>query len=163
MLQQPLRPSDLAPTTSLLSFPTALLTVNCIPAALPSCYFLFTPELLDQAPGPDPSPSRMLVPQMWACSVMSDSLRPPPGSSAHGIFQAKILEWVAISFSGELHNPGMEPGSPESPALAGRFCTTSTTSGDTPDSYMDKSLTFIQPLPKRHLFRVLSWPSHLKL
>jgi len=23
----------------------------------------------------------------------------PPGSSAHGIFQARILEWVAISFS----------------------------------------------------------------
>ena len=31
------------------------------------------------------------------------SLRPvdgsPPGSSLHGIFQAKILEWVAIFFS----------------------------------------------------------------
>ena len=23
----------------------------------------------------------------------------PPGSSVHGIFQAKLLEWVAISFS----------------------------------------------------------------
>ena len=23
----------------------------------------------------------------------------PPGSSVHGIFQARILEWVAISFS----------------------------------------------------------------
>ena len=32
---------------------------------------------------------------------MSDSLQPhgPPGSSVHGIFQARILEWVAISFS----------------------------------------------------------------
>ena len=27
----------------------------------------------------------------WTCS--------PPGSSVHGIFQARILEWVAISFS----------------------------------------------------------------
>ena len=35
-----------------------------------------------------------------------------PGSSVHGIFQAKILEWVAISFSGDLPNPGIEPGSP---------------------------------------------------
>ena len=26
----------------------------------------------------------------------------PPGSSVHGIFQAKILEWVAISYSWEL-------------------------------------------------------------
>ena len=34
-------------------------------------------------------------------SVVSDSLRPygPPGSCVHGIFQAIILEWVAISFS----------------------------------------------------------------
>ena len=23
----------------------------------------------------------------------------PPGSSVHGVFQARILEWVAISFS----------------------------------------------------------------
>ena len=36
------------------------------------------------------------------CLVMSDSLRPhrlPPGFSVHGIFQARILEWVTISFS----------------------------------------------------------------
>ena len=36
-------------------------------------------------------------------SVVSDSLDPmdwsPPGSSVHGILQARILEWVAISFS----------------------------------------------------------------
>ena len=29
----------------------------------------------------------------------------PPGSSAHGIFQARILEWVAISFSRESSQP----------------------------------------------------------
>ena len=37
------------------------------------------------------------------CSVMSDSLQPNglylPASSVHGIFQARILEWVAISSS----------------------------------------------------------------
>ena len=38
----------------------------------------------------------------------------PPGSSVHGISQARILEWVAISFSGDLSNLGVEP---ESPAL----------------------------------------------
>ena len=27
----------------------------------------------------------------------------PPGSSAHGIFQARVLEWVAIAFSVSLH------------------------------------------------------------
>ena len=36
----------------------------------------------------------------------------PPGSSVHGILQARILEWVAIPFSGDLPNPGIEPGSP---------------------------------------------------
>ena len=36
----------------------------------------------------------------------------PPGSSVHGISQPRILEWVAISFSRDLPNPGIEPGSP---------------------------------------------------
>ena len=36
----------------------------------------------------------------------------PPGSSVHGISQTRILEWVAISFSRDLPNPGNEPGSP---------------------------------------------------
>ena len=39
----------------------------------------------------------------WSRSDVSDSLRPrglwPIGSSIHGILQARILEWVAISFS----------------------------------------------------------------
>ena len=29
-----------------------------------------------------------------------------------GILQARILEWVAISFSGDLPNPGIKPRSP---------------------------------------------------
>ena len=36
----------------------------------------------------------------------------------HGIFQARILEWGAISLSrGGLPDPGIEPLSPASPAL----------------------------------------------
>ena len=46
-----------------------------------------------------PLPSSVCV----SCSVMSNPLRPMdwsrPGSSVHGILQARILEWVAISFS----------------------------------------------------------------
>ena len=38
--------------------------------------------------------------------VMSDSLQP------HGLLQARILEWAAIPFSGDLSDPGTEPGSP---------------------------------------------------
>ena len=48
----------------------------------------------------------------------------PPGSSVHGIFKARILEWVAISFPGDRPNSGMELMSPVSSALAGRFFTT---------------------------------------
>ena len=36
----------------------------------------------------------------------------PPGSSVHGILQARILEWVAISFSRGSSCPGIEPQSP---------------------------------------------------
>ena len=41
--------------------------------------------------------------------------------SVHGILQARILDWVAIS------PPGIEPESPVSPALAGGFFTASAT------------------------------------
>ena len=71
----------------------------------------------------------------------------PPGSSIHGIFQARVLEWVAISFSRESSWPRdrtyvsciagrcyRPPGKPRdwtetltSLALAGRFFTTSAT------------------------------------
>ena len=34
-----------------------------------------------------------------------------PGSSVHGILQARILEWVAIPFSRGI-DPGIEPGFP---------------------------------------------------
>ena len=44
------------------------------------------------------------------CDPMDCSL---PGSSVHGILQARILEWVAISFfPGDLPDPGVEPRSP---------------------------------------------------
>ena len=35
-----------------------------------------------------------------------------PGSSVHGILQARILEWVAMPSSGDLPNPETEPRSP---------------------------------------------------
>ena len=50
----------------------------------------------------------------------------PPGSSVHEILQARVLEWVVISSSGDLPHPRIEPTSHTSPALAGRFFTTST-------------------------------------
>jgi len=47
--------------------------------------------------------------------------RNPLGSSVRGISQARILDWVAISFSRGSSQPGIEPASL---ALAGRFFTT---------------------------------------
>ena len=43
------------------------------------------------------------------CDPMDCSL---PCSSVHGIFQARLLEWVAISFSRDLPDPGIKPRSP---------------------------------------------------
>ena len=51
----------------------------------------------------------------------------PPGSSVHGILWARILESVPIPFFRRLLNPGIETTSLVSPALAGRFFTTSIT------------------------------------
>ena len=47
-----------------------------------------------------------------------------PGSSVHGISQAKILKRVAISYSRDLPNPEIEPAPLVSPVLAGIFFTT---------------------------------------
>ena len=49
-----------------------------------------------------------------------------PGPSIHGIFQARVLEWVAIAFSGKapVYNagdPGLIPGSGRSPGEGNAF------------------------------------------
>ena len=37
-----------------------------------------------------------------SCLTLSDPMdSSPPGSSVHGIFQARVLEWVAIAFSSQ--------------------------------------------------------------
>jgi len=50
-----------------------------------------------------------------------------PGSSFHGILQARVMEWVAMLSSRDPPDPGIKPASLSSPALAGKFLTTSTT------------------------------------
>ena len=59
---------------------------------------------------------KVLVAQSFPtlCDSMDYS---PPGSSVHGILQARILKWVALL-------KGIFPGiKPMSPSLAGRFFT----------------------------------------
>ena len=51
-------------------------------------------------------PPARSVARVLTCLVMSDSL---PGSSVLGIFQAKILEWIAISSTGGSSQPRDEP------------------------------------------------------
>ena len=56
------------------------------------------------------------------CPILCYFICSLPGSSVHGISQARILEWIAISYSiGDLPDTGMKP---MSPALVGGFFTT---------------------------------------
>ena len=52
------------------------------------------------------------------CSLIDCS---PPGFSVHGVFQARVLEWVVISSSRKSSQPRDQI---HSPALAGGFFTT---------------------------------------
>ena len=54
---------------------------------------------------------KVLVAQ--SCLILCDPMDcSPPGSSVHGILQARILKWVAIFFSRDLPDPGIKPRSP---------------------------------------------------
>ena len=66
----------------------------------------------------------ILAKSLQLCQTLCDPMDcSPPGSSVRGILCAKILKWVALSYSGDLPNPRIEPSCPMSPALAGRFFT----------------------------------------
>ena len=55
------------------------------------------------------------------CNPMDCS---PPDFSVHGIFQARLLEWLSFPTPEDLLNPGIEPMLSAFPALAGGFFTT---------------------------------------
>ena len=43
---------------------------------------------------------------LQSCPTLCDPMDySPPGSSLHGVFQARILEWVVLSFSRESSRP----------------------------------------------------------
>ena len=67
-------------------------------------------------------------------------------ASLHGILQARVLGWVAISSSRGSSRPGIELESPASPPLAGRFFTTEPP--ETPlDSAGTPSVSALLPSP----------------
>ena len=59
---------------------------------------------------------------IYSCVLLCNPLNcSPPGSSVHGIFQKEY--WLPVHPPGSLPDPGIEPASLMSPALAGRFFT----------------------------------------
>ena len=67
----------------------------------------FTFSLLSTATSAYLMKVKVLVTQLCLDSLRGHGLW-PPGSSVHGILQARVLAWVAISFSRGLPNPGIE-------------------------------------------------------
>ena len=50
---------------------------------------------------------------LQSCPTLCDPIDgSPPGSPVSGILQARIPEWIGISFSEHLPYPGIEPGFP---------------------------------------------------
>ena len=83
--------------------------------------------------------------------VMSDSCDPMdcslPGSSVHGILQARILEWIAISFSGWSSWPRNWT---DVSFTAGRFFT-GCCEGRPPEEGLPKSQTLVWQIPSYQL------------
>ena len=102
------------------------------------CLSYWAVRLYNPDPKPGHSPKTILLqliihhptvcmharsPQSWPtlCDPMDNNL---PGSSVHGILQARILEWVAMGCPpGDLPDPGTEPPPLISLLLAGGFFT----------------------------------------
>ena len=65
---------------------------------------------------------------LQSCPILCDSMdSSPPGSSVHGILQARRLEGVPFPTPEDLPDSGIKPVFPAAPALAGRFFTISAT------------------------------------
>ena len=68
--------------------------------------------------------AKSLQSDLTLCDSKDHSL---PGSSVHGIVQARVQEWVAMPSSRDLPHPRIEPASLTSPELPGRFFTSRAT------------------------------------
>jgi len=75
----------------------------------------------------------------------------PLGSSVYGISQARLLEWVAVAFSKDLPDLGMEPASP---VLAGRFFTAEPTVINILAVLITRDISSAQLLSRVRLFAI---------
>ena len=66
------------------------------------CHFLL--QCMKMKSESEVAQSRLTLSDPMDCSL--------PDSSVHGIYQARVLEWVPFPSPGDLPNPGIEPGSP---------------------------------------------------
>ena len=115
--------SAAAAAKSLQSCPTLSDPMDCSPAGS-SIHGIFQTRVLEWGATAFSSTHAQSCPTL--CDPMDCG---PPGSSVHQVFQARILR-------GNLPNPGIEPTSSVSPALAVRFFTTE------PPGKHSESLTF---------------------
>ena len=97
-------PAAASAAKSLQSCPTLCDPIDGSPPGSPSLVGTRTSLGQEHWSGlPFPSPMHETEQWKWSCSVVSNSHDPMecslPGSSAYGIFQARVLEWVAIAFS----------------------------------------------------------------
>ena len=75
--------------------------------------------------------------------------RNPPGSSVPGILQARTLEWVVMSSTGDFPDPQTDPESLTSLALANGFFTTAAMDGDQAKESDSLSGSFECKTPRR--------------
>ena len=81
---------------SLQSCPTLCDPIDSSPPGSPSLGFSRR-EHWSGLPFPSPMPESEVA---QSCPTLSDPMDcSPPSSSIHGIFQARVLEWVAIAYS----------------------------------------------------------------
>ena len=113
------------PSPSALPFPYRQSLNHPLPSCLTTalqlrCKMIATPPNLGFSHLQTGSPSVCACVQ--SCPTLCDPMDcSPPGSSVHGIFQARVLGWVAIfSSKGSFQ---LKLASPMSPALTDRFFT----------------------------------------
>ena len=75
----------------------------------------------------------------------------PQGSSFHRIFQARVLEWVAIYYSRGSSHPGMESASPVCLALPDEFFINAPV-GKHWSSHINKTIIFLSNLLSNDIF-----------